>query len=110
MTLLQLWLVVGIPALALAAAMFVGRSRWRSLLGYLLLLIGFGVMAAFHAASAALFGGLLALVYASGRGGDRELEYDYVSDTGLRSAEAAEALRRGEPLPEHGPDTPAQAG
>jgi hypothetical protein len=93
-TLLQVWLFVGIPALALATAMFVGRSRWRSLLGYAALLVGFGVMVFFDRTSAAIFGGLLALVYASGRGGDKELEYDLVSDTGIRAAEAAEELRR----------------
>lgn len=88
MTLLQLWLFVGIPALALALAMFVGRSRWRSLLGYAALVVGFGVMTAFHGPSGAVLGTLLALVYASGRGGDREREYDRWSDTGHRAVEA----------------------
>ena len=97
MTLLQLWLFVGIPCLALATALFIGRSRWRSLLGYAVLLVGFGAMVFFDRTSAAIFGGLLALVYASGRGGDLEREYDLTSSTGLEAAEAAEALGRGEP-------------
>ena len=96
MTLLQLWLFVGIPAIALGGAMFVGHSWWRSLLGYLCLLIGFAVMVPFHRPSAAIFGVLLALVYAAGRGGDVEREYDHVSATGVGAADAAEALRHGD--------------
>lgn len=88
MTVLQLWLFVGIPALALALAMFVGRSRWRSLVGYVALLAGFGVMTVFDPPSAAILGTLVALLYASGRGGDREREYDRWSDTGHRAVEA----------------------
>lgn len=95
MTLLQLWLFVGIPALALAAALFVGRSLWRSLLGYGVLLAGFGVLVAFDRTSGAIFGGLIALVYASGRGGQRERDYDLWSDTGVRAAEASEARLAG---------------
>jgi hypothetical protein len=96
-TLLQLWLFVGIPALALALALFVGRSRWRSLAGYVVLIVGFGVMVVFDRASAAVFGGLLALVYASGRGGDSELEgFDLTSATGVSAAEAAERLTHGD--------------
>jgi hypothetical protein len=107
-TLLQLWLFVGIPALALATALFVGRSPWRSRLGYLVLLVGFGVMVFFDRTSAAIFGGLLALVYASGRGGDREREYDLMTATGVAAAEAAESLGRGEaPRTEHDEATPA---
>lgn len=88
MTLLQLWLFVGIPALAVGMGMFVGRSRWRSLLGYVVLLAGFGVMTAFHPPSGVVVGALVALVYASGRGGDRELEYDRLADTSHRAVEA----------------------
>jgi hypothetical protein len=89
--LVQLWLFVGVPALALGLGMFVGRSRWRSLAGYGVLLAGFGVMTAFHPPSGAILGTLLALLYASGRGGDAEREYDPVSDTGHRAVEAQEA-------------------
>lgn len=88
MTLVQVWLFVGIPALALALALFVGRSRWRSLLGYAVLLVGFGVMTAFDPPSGAILGTLAALLYASGRGGEQELEYDRVADTGHRAVEA----------------------
>lgn len=88
MTLLQLWLFVGIPSLVLGLALFIGRSRARSLLGYVALLAGFGAMTAFHPPSGAILGSIVALVYASGRGGDREGEYDRWSDTGHRAAEA----------------------
>ena len=98
MTLVQLWLFVGIPAVALAVALFVGRSRWRSLSGYAVLLAAFGVMAAFDRTSAAIFGGALALIYASGRGGDREREdFDLTTATGVAGAEAAERLGSGNP-------------
>lgn len=98
MTLVQLWLFVGIPVLALAIALFVGRSRWRSLAGYAVLLVGFFVMVFFDRTSAAIFGGILTLVYASGRGGDREMQdFDLMTATGVPGAEAAERLGRGEP-------------
>lgn len=88
MTLLQAWLFIGIPALVLGLAMFVGRSVWRSLVGYLILAIGFAGMTVFHRPSAAVFGALLALLYASGRGGPAERTYDPVRDTGHRAVEA----------------------
>ncbi len=88
MTVLQAWLLFGIPALSLAVAMFVGRSRWRSLLGYLALAVGFGLMTVFHRPSGAIFGALLALVYASGRGGTREMEYDAQAETSHEAVEA----------------------
>lgn len=72
MTILQVWLLFGLPALVLGLALFVGRSPWRAALGYLVLLAGFAAVAAFDRASAAIFGGLLALLYAAGRGGAAE--------------------------------------
>lgn len=72
MTVLQVWLVFGLPALLLGLALFVGRSPWRAALGYVVLFVGFGTVAAFDRASAAVFGGLLALLYATGRGGMME--------------------------------------
>lgn len=73
-TTLQAWLIAGIPSLALAAILFVGRSPWRSLLGYACLAAGFGVLATVDRRSAALFAGIIALLYASGRGGRMEAE------------------------------------
>lgn len=37
MDVLQTWLIVGVPGLAVAAALFVGRSQVRSLVGYVVL-------------------------------------------------------------------------
>jgi hypothetical protein len=69
---LQLWIVVGIPTLVLGLALFMGHSRTQAVLGYLVLGGGFVAMAAFHRSSGALFGGVLALLYAAGRGGSAE--------------------------------------
>lgn len=74
MSTLQVWLVVGVPALVLAFALFYGRSRIRSLLGYLVLAIAAGIMLTVDRASGALVGGLAALLYAAGRGGQAETE------------------------------------
>jgi hypothetical protein len=87
-TVFQAWLLVGIPAIALGSAMFIGRSPWRSMLGYAVLIIGFGVMTMFDRASGAVFGALLALVYAAGRGGSRERELDRISATSHEAVEA----------------------
>lgn len=97
MTLLQAWLFIGIPAAALGLAMFIGSSRWRPLVGYLVLLVGFAAMAVFHPPSGALFGVLIALLYAAGRGGSGEGAVARLSATGLAAAEAAERARTGEP-------------
>lgn len=74
MDVLQVWMLIGIPALALAGAMFVRRSPWRAAVGYLVLLAGFGGMAVYDRANAAVFGGLIALLFAAGRGGSLERE------------------------------------
>lgn len=72
MTVLQAWLLFGLPALILGTALFVGRSPWRSALGYLVLVGGFLALAAVERVSAGVFGGLLTLLYAAGRGGRQE--------------------------------------
>lgn len=72
MTVMQAWLLFGVPALVLALVLFSGRSPWRSGVGYVVLLAGFAALAAFDRASAAVFGGLLALLFAAGRGGTME--------------------------------------
>lgn len=74
MTILQAWLFVGIPCLVAAFALFYGRSRIRTLLGYLVLAVAFGVMMLFDRSSAAGIGAIGALLYAAGRGGAAESE------------------------------------
>ena len=77
MSILQVWLVVGVPALVLACALFYGRSRLRTALGYVVLLAAFGLMLTVDRGSAAVIGGIVALLYAAGRGGIVEDEvYD----------------------------------
>lgn len=94
MDVLQVWILAGIPALLLAAALFIGRSAWRSLLGYLVLAIGFAAVASVDRASAVVFGGLLTLLYAAGRGGRLESEDPHVEDTGVPPV----AHKHGRPL------------
>lgn len=74
MSVLQAWLVIGIPGLVVGLGLFVVRSPVRALLGYVVLAAAFVGMALTHRVSAAVFGGLLALLYAAGRGGDMERE------------------------------------
>lgn len=98
MTPLQAWLFVGIPALVLGLGMFIGRSRWRPLIGYVVLAAGFGGMVAFHRVSAVVFGMLIVLLYAAGRGGAGEDRVAAMHATGVEAAEAFERDRaaRGE--------------
>lgn len=72
MSILQVWLVVGIPGLILALALFYGRSRLRTMLGYAVLLTVFGLMLTVDRGSAAVIGGIAALLYGAGRGGEAE--------------------------------------
>ena len=83
MDVLQAWLLIAIPTLSLGLLLFIGRSSVRSLVGYLVLALGFGLMAAFHRPSGALFGGLLALLYATGRGGSMERQPDRPDRVGI---------------------------
>ena len=80
MDILQAWLVVAVPLLIAAFALFYGRSRIRTALGYLALLVAFGFMVTIDRSSAAVIGGLAALAYGAGRGGQAESE---VSDTSI---------------------------
>ena len=75
MNVLQVWMVVGIPAIVLGLALFYGRSRVRTLFGYLVLLGAAGYMATVDRASAAVLGAIVALLYAAGRGGSAEAEH-----------------------------------
>lgn len=77
MTLLQTWLIVGIPALALALGLFAGRDKRRAWFGY-------GVLAALalvlllvpgDAISTALVGMVAVTFLAVGRGTGKDDEY-----------------------------------
>jgi len=82
-SLLQAWLIIGVPGLVIALAMFLVRSLARALVGYLALLAAFVGMALVHRPSAGIFGALLALLYASGRGGEMEREPTQDDEIGL---------------------------
>lgn len=79
-----LWLLVGVPTLLAAVVLFMDRAPWRAMLGYLVLSAGFVGMAALgDRLSAAAFGGVMALVYAAGRGGTVEREVTRDDEIGV---------------------------
>ncbi len=88
MTVLQAWLLIGIPCLVLGMGLFLGRSLLRSALGYLVLGVGFAAMMVYDRASGAFFGALIALAYAAGRGGSADVGPDPLSQTGHEAIEA----------------------
>lgn len=96
MSILQVWLVVGIPGLVLALALFYGRSRLRTMLGYAVLLIVFGLMLTVDRGSAAVIGGAAALLYAAGRGGEAESRGEDTSTIAVPD-QVRRPVRRGEP-------------
>ncbi|MGH8909308.1 MAG: hypothetical protein ACRD0K_23145 [Egibacteraceae bacterium] len=90
---MQLWLLVGIPTLVIGLALFLRRSPIRALLGYMVLGAGFGITSVVHRPSAAVFGGLLALLYAAGRGGPMERDDPHLDEQGV-PGQALHPLRR----------------
>lgn len=79
MRVVQVWLVAGIPLLAVAFALFYGRSRIRTMLGYVVLLIAFAVVVSVDQASGAMIGVVAALLYAAGRGGQADVDAEDTS-------------------------------
>ena len=70
MDLLQTWLLIGVPGLVVVAALFVGHSRLRALLGFLTLgaLVVVFVLTPGGGPSAALVGVVGLAAVATGRG------------------------------------------
>ena len=70
MDILQSWLIVGVPALLVVAAMFVGNAAWRAWVGYVVLAaaVVFFVVVPADGVSAAIFGLIGVLLVANGRG------------------------------------------
>jgi hypothetical protein len=89
----QVWLVAGIPTLVIGVALFMRRSPLRAALGYAVLGVGFVIVSLVHRPSGAVFGGLLALLYAAGRGGSMEREQQHPDEEGVPD-EALHPLRR----------------
>lgn len=94
MNVLQVWLLVGIPTLAASVAFFLGRSLWRAMVGYLILLGGFGVVTVLHRPSGAVFGGLIALIYAAGRGSVLEYDDPHPNEVGVPDEALLPSRRR----------------
>lgn len=70
MNILQSWLIVGVPALLVVAAMFVGNSAWRAWVGYgvLAATVVFFAVVPSDGVSAAIFGLVGVILVANGRG------------------------------------------
>lgn len=68
MTVAQAWLLAGVPAMIASLLLFLARSQVANLLGFLVLAAGFAAVTSVDRASGAVFGALLALLYATGRG------------------------------------------
>ena len=77
MNLLQAWVVVGVPAVVVAAGLFVGRSRTRAWFGYgvLLVLIAYFFTIPGGGLSAALVGLIGVMFVATGRGTKLDTRY-----------------------------------
>ena len=77
MDVLQTWLLVGVPGLCIAAALFVGRSVVRAWLGYAVLaaLIVLFVFTPGGGVSAAVIGALAVVFVANGRGTNSDRAY-----------------------------------
>lgn len=77
MDVLQTWLMVGVPGLCVAAALFVGRSVVRAWLGYVVLaaLIVLFVLTPGGGVSTALIGTIGVVFVANGRGTNRDRAY-----------------------------------
>jgi hypothetical protein len=104
----QVWLVVAIPTLLLGLALFLRRSPLRAMLGYAVLAVGFGVTSYYHRPSGAVFGGLLALLYAAGRGGALERQGSHPDEEGVPDA-ALHPFRRQHETSESGGETEVKA-
>lgn len=74
MNLLQTWIVFGVPGLAIAAGLFVGRSMWRAWLGYAVLaaLMLVFLLVPGDAISGAAVGLVAFVLVANGRGTARD--------------------------------------
>lgn len=77
MDVVQTWLLVGVPGLCVAAALFVGRSMVRAWIGYAVLaaLIVLFVTTPGGSVSAALIGAIAVVFVANGRGTNNDRAY-----------------------------------
>lgn len=99
MSVLQAWLVVGVPGLILAFGLFYGRSQVRTLLGYGVLLAVFAIMLTVDRGSATVIGSVAALLYAAGRGGVGEREGSNTSTIAVPDSVRRPVRQRPDPTP-----------
>ena len=69
MTVMQAWLLIGVPALLIGLVLYTARSPRLGALGLLVLVGATIVLATVDRISAAVMAGLLTLLYAAGRAG-----------------------------------------
>lgn len=79
MDVLQTWLIVGVPGLAVAAALFNGRSQQRSMAGYvvLLALVATFLLVPTDVISAASVGLIAFFLVATGKGMQADAEPEH---------------------------------
>lgn len=94
---LQAWLVIGIPVLGVCVGLFLTRNPRAALAAYVLLTAGFLLLATVDRIAAAVFGTVLAFLYAAGRGGQAERPAlgagERSDDDAWRYSDDAEAAR-----------------
>lgn len=78
MDVLQAWMIVGVPALAVAFGLFAGRSKLRATIGYLVLLalVVLFVLIPDGGLSAAVVGLIGVFLVANGRGTDVDTRFE----------------------------------
>lgn len=69
MTIVQVWLLVGVPVLVIGLTLYTARSRWLGALGVLVVLSGAVGVAVVDRASGAVLGVVAVLLYATGTAG-----------------------------------------
>lgn len=66
LSVLQGWLLIGVPTLVLGLWLYTASSRWTAYASVAVFLVGFGLMVTVDIASAAALAGVLSLLYAAG--------------------------------------------
>ena len=89
MTVLQAWLMIGIPGIAVALILFLAKNRWASAGGYAVLIASMAGMAMVHRPSAAGLGIGAALLYAAGKGGSADSGPNPLAQSGVEAADAS---------------------
>lgn len=89
MTIVQVWLLVGVPVLVIGLALYTARSRWLGALGVLVMLAGAIAVAPVDRASGAVLGVFAVLMYAAGTAGEGAVVGDDPVRSGRSDATSA---------------------